>query len=442
MRSLLLCLLTLAAASPAALAGEPDSRPGAQPKATAEATTVVARHGKGRLERTADGRHILYLRGTPYEMGEQHGALLKDQVRRNVSRIYDAPGELGKKPEFRLYKLGRPLMHARLRPHIPPRFKEEMKGLAAGAGVDYRKIEAVNLFPAAFHCSGMALMGPATRDGSLYHVRILDYFTKLGLQDTALIVIVEPEGKAGYQRWMNVGFAGFVGTVTGMNEAQVTIGELGGRGQFHWNGVPMPMLMRDALERATTLQQAVEIFRTSKRTCEYYYVISDAKIPDARGVWATPHKIEFFAPGESYGFFEYDEAGRGAAGDKVFMRGVTLDKGPHHILVRSASGKQKGYFALPPKGAVVISGFDRYRCFSERLADNYGKVDAMVLQGMIGKGVSMNSNLHNAIFHPKTLTAWVAVAANDGRPGYDQTYHRYRLPPRAPRPAATEQTGR
>src|SRR5688572_18509172 len=37
-------------------------------------------HGKGRLERGPGGLPILYLEGTPEEMGEQHGVLLKREI--------------------------------------------------------------------------------------------------------------------------------------------------------------------------------------------------------------------------------------------------------------------------------------------------------------------------------------------------------------------------
>ena len=43
------------------------------------------------------------------------------------------------------------------------------------------------------------------------------------------------------------------------------------------------------------LESARKIFRNAKRTCEYYYVISDGKTPDAYGVQATPKRIHFGA---------------------------------------------------------------------------------------------------------------------------------------------------
>lgn len=385
---------------------------------------VVAREGKGWLERRDDGRLVLHLRGTPREMGFQHGKLLKEQVAGTIQRVMRPDGKLAQSPEFASYLMLRGLMHDMLRKHLPARFVEEMQGLAEGAGIPYAEIEAGNLFPEAFHCSGIALRGKATQDGSLYHVRILDYMTMLGLQDAAVVIVHEPEG--GLHKWLNVSFAGFIGSVTGMNAAQVAIGEMGGEGVGYWDGVPMSFLIRDALERAGTLPEALAVFRETKRTCEYYYVISDGKTRDAVGLWTTPDVCETIGPGESYAMFEGLKPKIGAAGGKAFARGVKVQPGKYCLTFKSQTGAE-GFMALQPEDVLVLSGPDRYRHFLDRLEPQLGKVNETVLMELVKRPVSMGSNLHVAIFHPETLEVWVAVAAADGSPACDQPYARYTL---------------
>jgi isopenicillin-N N-acyltransferase like protein len=384
---------------------------------------VVAREGEGWLERQENGGLVLHLKGTPYEMGLQHGRLLREQARTNLQRIIDNQEELGRSDEYQAYLMMRDLMHDMLRKHIPARFTEELRGLAEGAGIPFEQVEAGNLFPEAFHCSGIALKGEATHDGSLYHVRILDYMTRLGLQDSAVVIVAQPDGQ---HAWLNVGFAGFIGSVTGMNDAQVAIGEMGGGGLGYWDGVPMAFLLRDALERGGTMAEALEVFRASARTCEYYYVISDGKTREAVGVWATPDAFETIAPGESYAMFEGLRPRGGAAAGKAFARGLRVEAQPHRVVFRGQRGVE-GFIALQPADALVISGADRYGHFVERLVPQYGKVDERVLMELVKRPVSMGSNLHVAIFHPETLEVWVAVAAPDGTPACDQPYLRYSL---------------
>ena len=56
--------------------------------AQAFAETVV-RCGDGWLE-TIDGYAVLHLKGTPYEMGYQHGALLKESVKENLKNVLES----------------------------------------------------------------------------------------------------------------------------------------------------------------------------------------------------------------------------------------------------------------------------------------------------------------------------------------------------------------
>ena len=62
----------------------------------------------------------------------------------------------------------------------------------------------------------------------------------------------------------------------------------------------MPELVREVMAKANTLDEAVEIMRKGPRTCEYYYVISDANTTRAVGIAATPDKFQTIKPGESH----------------------------------------------------------------------------------------------------------------------------------------------
>ena len=154
-----------------------------------------------------------------------------------------------------------------------------------------------NFIPELFHCSGFALSGSATKDGTLYHGRILDYGCDWRLQEHAVLTVAEPAGRIPF---VNVTYAGFVGSVTGMNAEKVSIGEMGGKGMGHWDGVPMAFLMRMVLEEARTLDQAIAIFRDHPRTCEYYFVIADGKTGKGVGMEASWDTFFVVNMGESH----------------------------------------------------------------------------------------------------------------------------------------------
>lgn len=59
---------------------------------------------------------------------------------------------------------------------------------------------------------------------------------------------------------------------------------MGGRGEGEWDGKPMAQLVREVMEKARTLEEAVEIMRTSPCTCAYNYVIADGKTKQSVGI--------------------------------------------------------------------------------------------------------------------------------------------------------------
>lgn len=326
---------------------------------------VVAREGKGRLE-MVDGTRVLILQGTPEEMGRQHGTLLKKEIRDLVDHILYGVGVGSSVVEGRWFFGEIEKAQKRLDPFMDERYFREMDALAAASGIKREEIRLANFFPELFHCSGFALFGKATEDGRLYHGRVLDYLRGMGLEQNSVLVVFKPDqGNA----WANVGYAGFVGSVTAMNEKRIAMGEMGGRGEGNWDGKPMAELLREVMEKANTLDEAVEIMRKGPRTCEYYYVISDAKSRRAVGIAATPSRFEVVQPGQAHPLL------------------------PH-----------------PVQDAVLMSAGDRYEELARRVQEGFGKFGPDSARDLMKRPVAMKSNLHCALFAPETLDIWVATA--------------------------------
>lgn len=346
---------------------------------------TIARCGKGWLEHI-NGYPVLHLKGTPYEMGFQHGALLKESVRKNMHTLLYVKGEKAI-AEFGGYKL-KPKTAIRMiiniqKDYVPKKYFEELAGLAAGAGLKEEDARIGNFIPEMFHCSGFALMNSATKDGTLYHGRVLDYAVDWGLQEHAVIIVAEPDGGIPF---VNVTYAGFIGSVTGMNLKHVSIGEMGGRGLGHWKGVPMAFLVREALEKGHDLDAAIDVFRKNPRTCQYYYVLADAKTNRAVGMEASWNVFKVIKPGEK------------------------------HELLPS-----------PVKDCALLSAGSRYEELVRRAKAGHGKFTAETALKLMERPVAMKSNLHNVLFEPKTTRFWVANASKDKKPAATQPYHQFQL---------------
>lgn len=326
---------------------------------------LLARSGDGRLEEH-DGTKVLFLKGTPEEMGHQHGELLRPQVHDLVAKVLYGVG-VGSSFEKGRWFLGEiEECQARIEPFVDERYLREMDALAAAVDLHPQEARLANFFPELFHCSGFAVWGQATTDGRLYHGRVLDYMKGIGLEPNAVVIVHQPDvGHA----WVNVSYAGFVGSVTAMNEMRISLGEMGGRGEGQWDGKPMAQLVREVMEKAGSLEEGLEIMRSGPRTCEYFYVLADGNQRRAVGIAATP------------GSFEVVEAG------------MAHPRLPH---------------AVPD--AVLLSAGDRYEKLVARVIQGYGRFDAGGARHLMDRPVAMTSNIHSVLFAPETLEFWVANA--------------------------------
>ena len=373
-RALLVVLGALVGATPVGAADRPPE----------PVRKLVATEGKGYLE-TIDGYRVLHLKGTPEEMGLQHGRLLKAPVTENVAMMLAERPDDAARLRIGDLTTTRGAIAETLRKafadKVPEAYMKEMRAVAEGAGLPPEKIIASNLIPEMFHCSGFALLARTTADGKLYHGRVLDYGVGKGLQGQAVLILQEPDGKVPFA---NVSYAGFIGSVTGMNAVGISVGEMGGGGIGLWKGIPMAFLMRMALEDAHSLDEAIGIFRANPRTCEYYYVLADARADKAAGLWATPDKVDLIGPGQA-----------------------------HPLL------------PTPIADTVILSAGDRYKKLVERIREGLGKFTPESALRLMDAPVAMGSNLHDVLMIPADGVLYVANAGKDGSPAWKQTYYRF-----------------
>lgn len=332
--------------------------------------------------RWIDGQRVALLKGNPEQVGKAHGELLKAEAGRCIDSVLYTFGTAQTIRTGRWFRSDLDAAYKRLSPHIPERHKRETRAMAAALNLDPGLVETLNVFPELFHCSGFAVFGSATADGKLYHGRVLDYMTTIGLQDSATTFIVNVDGQIPFA---NVGYAGFIGSVSGMNAKAISLGEMGGRGEGQWDGVPMATLMRRALEECSTLDQVMDLWKNNPRTCEYYYVFADGKTNQAVGVSALPDSIEFIQPGQSH---------------------ARLGKGI--------------------EDAVVLSAGSRLEKLRERVTQKHGQIDAEIGKWLMSRPVAMKSNLHNVLFIPADGILYVANADHK-HPAAERPYAKLNL---------------
>ena len=361
---------------------------------------------------------VITLSGNPYELGRQQGEILREQVRASVATILGYFRRYLKIPFVRSYLanawLGRTWQAAE--PFIPSDYLEELRGLADGSGVSLRDLQLLHAIPdRTYACSNFAAWGRVTNNARLIHVRNLDWNIDVGIQRFATIFVVRPEGKHAF---VNVGWAGFIGVLSGINEAQLSIGQVGAETvDATFKGDPMVFLMRRVLEEAGNLEEASQIIERARRTVGVNYCIADAKVPSAVVIETTARYERVFEADDP---LEHQIVYARPLVDCVFRADAAIDP-----LIRERQMASKGNPRRPgledPSGS---SAYDiRYLGQAAGLLAYFGRLDSQEAQ-KIARSIAPSSNVQSVIMAWPDL--WVANAVGKA-PAAHQAYGHFDL---------------
>jgi tetratricopeptide (TPR) repeat protein len=279
------------------------------------------RFERGSLRRVG-GVRVLNVAGSFYEMGRQHGALLKDEIgrgpipyyRRFVQRLFGA-GQLGALGPLAVDALQH-TVGARVARKMPAFATDTIRGLADGAEMPYasllegctmpdtllwlaaRMMQIKGPGPAAAHrislglgCTSALAWGDATRDGKMYHARNLDYHGVGCWPSTQTVIIHEPEGG---QRYLSVAAAGVaLGGVTAMNEAglSLTVHQHMFTDRARLGGVPIGTVGDEVMREARTLDEAEKILRAHQPIGCWTYLVADGNAKDVLAFEQNPDRM-------------------------------------------------------------------------------------------------------------------------------------------------------
>eukprot|EP01087_Luapelamoeba_hula_P014711 TRINITY_DN435_c0_g1_i1.p1 TRINITY_DN435_c0_g1~~TRINITY_DN435_c0_g1_i1.p1 ORF type:complete len:417 (+),score=67.74 TRINITY_DN435_c0_g1_i1:42-1292(+) len=237
-----------------------------------------------------DSLSVVHVYGTPFEWGVAQGQLLKKEI------IYILPTflkHIETEAEALLPQLPEPiraliaeygvigaldLTYEATFYYTPPAFFDEMRGLANATGLNYWDIVRAHMVPELFQaaCSMFGAWGRSTPKGNLYQLRALDWDVSGPLQTYPTVTVYHPNSDNGHA-WANVGWAGWIGTLTGMSSSPLAISEKVGDhfGETSRFGIPWHFMLRDILQYDNTLDDAINRMVNAHRTCNVYFGVGD-----------------------------------------------------------------------------------------------------------------------------------------------------------------------
>lgn len=360
------------------------------------------------------GLKVLHLKGTPWEIGVQHGLLLGAEAVK-LRPYVDPAMQPHQGMDAVVWRLRDLYMDTKLLPtftrNIPTQYIDEMQGFvnaaSGGKETDIKPVISANVAQelALYMCTSVAGWGSMSVDGRLYHARNLDNNMPMEMIKSAVVMIVEPQGKLPF---ITLSYPANFGVLHAMNNQGITVSmNYSFSVDAGIDGIPFPFLLREIVENAQTLEQAIEIVRQAPRTIGLNIMIGDSKIP--RAVVVEVSANHYAVRTADAGFLS--ATNRYAAEP---MRAL----------------QQPGWYSSATRDerldelAVSRSGAISAPVMAEILRDKFAP-DSAAHQGLL-QGIDNAATMASVIFDPERQLMWVGVQ-DEAAPAPDRTLAAFSL---------------
>jgi Acyl-coenzyme A:6-aminopenicillanic acid acyl-transferase len=219
-------------------------------------TNEVKEYGKCR-KFIKNGIPVVYLTGTPYEIGLAHGKLCKREIEENNKNFFDFYDRLKKDPQANWLMLSR-----QLEENIPEEYIDEMRGISVGADIEYDKILFINTLSTISMKNGCFAFAFIDTNQQIITLRQDDEDKYTDFHREMILYIVKPKKGLGFAAILT---PGWVDGETGINEMGITVSQNNiGIEQKIWDVMPITVLSRYMLQYSETIDDIEKILCEKK----------------------------------------------------------------------------------------------------------------------------------------------------------------------------------
>jgi hypothetical protein len=233
--------------------------------------------GRNWFERR-DGLPVLYLTGTPFEMGYANGVLTEKYIHRQEDAVLDLLHQVApyQWTQFML-KFLITYKNRHLSDAIPEAYRMEIFGLSRGCPDTHPRVGPFYHRILNYHaaqdisymlmnsplirggCTAFGAWAPVTHDGHLLLGRNFDWEAAPVFDEDRMVIICEPDEGIPF---ISLAWAGMAGCVSAMNRAGLAVTVNGAPSQLPADtGAPTSIVARDVVQHASNIKEAVEIIR-------------------------------------------------------------------------------------------------------------------------------------------------------------------------------------
>jgi len=236
---------------------------------------------------------VLSLSGTPEQMGRQQGKLGATIAEGLLSYPKELLETIGRKGGWTAHLE----IAQKMRAQFPPDHLAELEALAKTANLPEQVLLGANILADAYRarigCSSLIVEASRSKTGGPLFGRNLDFYALGKLHQYSLVIVYRPMGKHAFA---SVGFPGLLGCISGMNDAGLALAvhespaSADGSPLFNPDGVPYGLLFRRILEECTSVEEAIKLVQSAKRTTLLNLALCDRRTHAI--VEMTPRTVE------------------------------------------------------------------------------------------------------------------------------------------------------
>lgn len=351
---------------------------------------------------------VLYLKGSDYEIGLQHGRILKTEIQALTQNFFDVFAQ-GAGKLFYNYIAPSRLYH--LFNAVPKRYQVELQGVADGAELPLSSILLINFFDDilnllelgwAYSCS--TTIAKAAGDRTLMG-RNLDYNGDVGnlVRHYQAMVVRQPDNAPATA---SVTVAGQVGILTGMNQHGLSLGSMTSQStEQDWNGLGCSLLYRLMLDRTNTVADAISLFQNMTPAQGNNLMLADANAGARIEFTSARHSITHLTQqplGISNHFLDPDLA---ATHSELYHRTTAPGSQSRYRRLCQWSATQSDMGSDIGTDSIIAAMTDGQTDPDYPLGDREAWRTSAV--------VNSQGTLHSVVFDPKHHTMHVAVGLGE-----------------------------
>jgi hypothetical protein len=310
---------------------------------------------------------LVELRGTPEQMGEEHGKDLSKPIQYlhdNYLKVYLGGGAQ------RFIALGAAKL---FESYFRPEHLAEVDALSKQTGMDERETALAQCFldlSPMEACSTITFPASAAPDHVARFGRNLE-FMSLGVADKySTVFVYHPQG---HYQFVSIGWPGLIGVLSGMNDHGLALANMEVTRSPRFPGaMPYTLLYRTVLEQCKTVNEAIDLIEHTPRQTANNLMVMDA------------------------------------AGDRA-----VLEITPQGVTVRRALASEPLVSTNHQRGTDCDSAG---RCWRyDKLHDSgeaeFGKVDLKALESLLAKVSPGRETLQSMVFEPTNRVIYLSTGA-------------------------------